>query len=330
MGAQTACTRVCRIVQDLKLFSRGDDEALAPVDAVEVLESSLQIAWNEIRHRARLTKDLRDVSLIKANASRLGQVFLNLLINAAHAIPEGKANDNEIRVSTRMKRPGWVVIEFADSGCGMPDEVQERLFTPFFTTKPVGIGTGLGLSICQRIVTDLRGKIEVESRLGGGSRFRVCLPAIEAAIARVEAKTPSLQSAPRRGKILVIDDEVLIAKAVGRILRAEHEVVILDDAREALRLIENGHYYDIILCDLIMPLMTGMEFHAQLMKLAPEQAKRVTFVTGGAFTTQSREFLERLPQSQAAVEKPFDVRTLRTLVNRRLESDLPACAATSA
>ncbi len=111
-----------------------------------------------------------------ASEQRLGQVFLNLLVNAAQAIPEGNAAGNQVRVATRLDGDR-VVVEVQDTGAGMPPQVRDRIFDPFFTTKPAGVGTGLGLTICHGIVAGLGGDIQVDSEVGVGTTFRVRLPA---------------------------------------------------------------------------------------------------------------------------------------------------------
>jgi PAS domain S-box-containing protein len=310
--ARAAADRVRVIVRDLKIFSRGDEERQGPVDVHRVLETSIRIAWNEIRHRARLARSFGDVALANANESRLGQVFLNLLVNAAQAIPEGNASANEIRVATRSDPSGSIVVEISDTGTGMSPEVLQRLFLPFFTTKPVGVGTGLGLSICHRIVTALGGDITVESAPGRGSLFRVTLPptTIEQ---RPSPMPQQVSRASKRGRVLVIDDERTITTAVARILSREHEVEALTSAKEALSRLEGGERYDVILCDLMMPHMTGMELHAKLVGLGTGQASRMVFFTGGAFTPQARAFIESV--RNARLEKPFDALNLRNVVN---------------
>jgi len=170
--------RVQQIVRDLGVFSRPADERSAPVDVRAVLEASLRLARTELVHRALLVKELGEVPLVQGNECRLGQVFLNLLVNAAQAIPDDLPSKKQIRVVTRTDADGSVVVEVADTGTGMPPEVVDRLFTPFFTTKPPGAGTGLGLSICHRIVTSMGGEIAVESEVGKGTRFIVRLPAM--------------------------------------------------------------------------------------------------------------------------------------------------------
>jgi two-component system, NtrC family, sensor kinase len=176
--ARECAIRAGRIVQDLKVFSRSpDEEPRHAVDLRQVLESSARMARTVMRRRARLVIEHRAVPPVWACEARLGQVFLNLLVNAAQAIPEGHADRHEVRLVTNVSSDeAMVAAEVRDTGSGMEPAVVRKLFTPFFTTKPVGEGTGLGLSICHRIVTGFGGTIEVESKVGEGSIFRVLLP----------------------------------------------------------------------------------------------------------------------------------------------------------
>ena len=151
-------------------------EEEARVDVHRVFETSISMAWNEIRHRARLVRDYGEPLTVEANEGRLGQVLLNLLVNAAQAIPEGSVERQEIRVVTRTSPSGQAVVEVHDTGPGIAPDARRRIFEPFYTTKAPGRGTGLGLTICHDIVTTLAGSIEVESSEGGGSLFRVLLP----------------------------------------------------------------------------------------------------------------------------------------------------------
>ncbi|MCP3102625.1 ATP-binding protein [Myxococcus sp. K15C18031901] len=167
--------RVRRIVRDLKTFSRPDDEKQGPVELAEVLDSAVKIAMGELRPRAKVVRDYGDVTWVEGNEARLAQVFLNLLINAAQALPEGRAEENEVRLVTRAGPEGWAVAEVRDTGSGIAPESLGRIFDPFYTTKPVGVGTGLGLSLCHAYVTAMGGSISVESELGKGSVFRLML-----------------------------------------------------------------------------------------------------------------------------------------------------------
>jgi C4-dicarboxylate-specific signal transduction histidine kinase len=177
--ATEAVERIRQLVQDLKVFCRGQDDVRAAVDLRNCLDFALRMAAPEIRHRARIVKDYRDVPLINANEARLGQVLLNLLVNAAQAITTHEPDRNEIRVVTRTDELGRAVVEVHDTGCGIPKDLIEQVFTPFVTTKPIGVGTGLGLWICHWIVTALNGEISVESDVGKGTSFKITLPAAD-------------------------------------------------------------------------------------------------------------------------------------------------------
>jgi PAS domain S-box-containing protein len=310
--ARQGAERVRNIVRDLRVFARGDEDLSGPVAIRRVLDSSINIAWNEIRHRARLVKDYGDTPMVEGNESRLGQVFLNLLLNAAHAIPEGETERNEIRVSTRTDPNGRAVIEVRDSGMGIPQEIRERIFDPFFTTKPASEGTGLGLWICSGILTALGGEVRVDSEIGRGSTFRVTLPPAIMETPADLVNPPAPEAVAQGGKLLVIDDEPMILGALRRSLSGEYNVTCVGDGRKALDRLRAGERYELILCDLMMPEMTGMDLFAELERLAPDQAARMVFVSGGAFTPRAREFLERV--QNARVEKPIDLSNLRLLL----------------
>ncbi|MBA3391407.1 MAG: response regulator [Deltaproteobacteria bacterium] len=312
--AQTAADRVRQIVKDLKIFARHEDSPLGAVSLTSALESTLRMAWNEIRHRARLVKSYADTPLVRGTESRLGQVFLNLIVNAAQAIPEGSADRNTITVATRTEG-NTVVVEISDTGTGMSLETQRQLFIPFFTTKPQGQGTGLGLAISHQIVTGFGGTITVDSTPGKGTTFRVALP-IAAAEHVPRGRTPTRPMTPKRARILVVDDEPMITTVLSRVLSAEHEVRATASAIEALELVRANNY-DVILCDVMMPQMTGMEFHERLLAENPDQAARIVFMTGDAFTAAARAFLDEVPNDR--LEKPFDTATLHALIRNRIK-----------
>jgi signal transduction histidine kinase len=326
--ASQGLERIRTIVHDLRTFSRPEGEQHGPVSVERVLDSAANIASSEIQHRAHLRKDYGDVPPVFANEARLGQVFLNLIINAAQAIPEGDADAQEIRLVTRRSARGGVVIEVHDTGAGIPPEMVDRIFEPFFTTKPLGEGTGLGLSICRSIVTTLGGTLEVESAPGRGSVFRVELgPQLVAATAGAPegGAAPPAPAAPpsspppasaRRGKLLFVDDEARLCSIMGELLGAEHDVTTLTSAAVAAERIAAGERFDLIFSDLMMPGMSGMDLHAELTKTAPDQAERMVFLTGGAFTPRAMAFVASTPNR--FLEKPFDPEELLALVRERL------------
>ncbi|HEX4621016.1 MAG TPA: ATP-binding protein, partial [Myxococcaceae bacterium] len=309
--AKAGAQRVRDIVRDLRTFSRVDSSRRGPVDLGKVLELSAHMASNEIRHRARLVKDWGELPAVDGNESMLEQVFLNLLVNAAHAIPEGHPDANEVRISAR--RDGEkVVVEVADTGCGIAEEIRRRIFDPFFTTKAPGVGTGLGLSIVHNTVAALQGYVTVESTVGRGSTFRVGLPASNE---RVVAASAPTGTPARRARILVIDDEAPVASAMRRALRP-HDVQVCGSGAEALDRLSRGERFDVLFCDLMMPEMSGMELYEQVVAHHPEQATRMVFVTGGAFTPAAQDFLNRV--GNARLEKPYETEQLLAEVHRLL------------
>jgi signal transduction histidine kinase len=316
--ARDGADRLRHIVRDLKLFSRSaDEEHNGPVDVQVVLESSLRMAWNEIRHRAQLVKEYGDVPPVHATEARLGQVLLNLIVNATQAIHEGDVEHNVIHITTKVDTLGArVVVAIRDTGAGIQPEHLSRIFDSFFTTKPIGVGTGLGLSICHKIVAGFGGTIEVESQVGQGTTVRVLLPL--SSVKASPEKDPLVDTrSTRRGHLLVVDDEAIITRAIARSLESEHEVVVSTSAGGALERLVAGERFDVIVCDLMMPQMTGMEFHAKVQRAIPEQAARILFMTGGAFTPDARAFLDQ--HANQRVDKPLDMKKLRTLINDRVK-----------
>ncbi len=309
--AREGAERVRTIVRDLKAFSRTSEEKGSSVDVRRTLESSTKLAWNEVRHRARLVREYGEIEPVLANEGQLGQVFLNLLINAAQALPDGQADQHEIHAKTYM-RGEKVVVEISDTGPGIPAHVLPRIFDPFFTTKPIGAGTGLGLSICHGIVTSVGGEIEVDSVIGRGSTFRVVLPA-DAEAEVICLPEPKVVRSSRRLEVLVIDDEPNVGAALCRLVGTQHQVVHEPKASGALRRLIAGERFDVILCDLMMPEITGMDFFERVSSEWPEQADHVVFCSAGAFTPRARAFLESTPNP--FLEKPFDLCALRTLLD---------------
>ncbi|UQA56560.1 PAS domain-containing hybrid sensor histidine kinase/response regulator [Polyangium aurulentum] len=305
--------RIGAIVRDMKVFSRSDTETLGPVDVPRVLETSMRMVRNALEHRARLVRAIGEVPLVMGNEARLGQVFVNLLTNAMQSLPDREPTENEVRVSARSER-GEVVVEVRDNGQGIAKEALRHIFDPFFTTKAVGEGMGLGLSICQGIVAGLGGRIEVESEVGQGTLFRVIMPAAPTSPGRSSdasgSETPSTRT---RERILVVDDEPSIGAAVRRML-PEHDVHAVTSAKEALERLSSGERYAAVLCDLIMPGMTGMDLFLELASKAPEVSRRMGFLTGGAFTPAAKSFLDGLPGR--FLDKPFDAPSLRKFVER--------------
>ncbi len=307
--------RIRTIVRQLRTFSADEEDTRETVSLRGVIESVVGMAANEIRHRAELVMELDGQICVYGNENKLGQVMLNLLINAAHAIEEGARRQNKICVRTATDGP-WSVVEVSDTGQGIAADQLPRIFDPFFTTKSVGQGTGLGLYICQRIVESHEGRIEVESTPGEGTHIRVLLPNAEHLSASQSLTGGAEVEALERGRVLVIDDEPLIGRALKRMLGNDHEVTAFVSARRALEHLEEDCGFDLILCDLMMPDVTGMDFHRRVRKQTPALAERIVFITGGAFTPKALEFLEAT--TNPCLEKPLDIDTVRDLVRQRI------------
>jgi PAS domain S-box-containing protein len=296
--------RVRGIVSDLRRLSRPSGPEWVAVDLRTALESALRLAGNEIRHRARVVRRWADAPPVLGSELRLVQVFVNLLLNAAQAIDEGRAGANEVVVSLAVEARGWVVVEISDTGRGMAPEIQSRIFEPFFTTRP-GCGVGLGLSISRSIVTELGGEISASSTPGRGSSFRVTLPlSSPPERARTPGATPA---ATRRLRVLIVDDEAAVGRTLGRLVADEHHVDTVVSLAQAIARIREaiaaGQRYDVVLCDLMMPEGTGMDLHARVMDIDPGLARRMLFMTGGVFTPAAEQFLAQ-PDIQV-IDKPI-------------------------
>jgi signal transduction histidine kinase/CheY-like chemotaxis protein len=313
--AREGSERVRLIVRELSQFSRSHDSSQGPTDLRATIDSAANIAWNEIRQSARLVKDYGACPRVQVNGPRLGQVFLNLLLNAAQAIGPGSPEEHQIRVSTWVEG-GRAIAEVRDTGPGVPPELLDRIFEPFFTTKPVGSGTGLGLAICHSIVAEARGELTVRSVRGQGAAFRVALP-----LARDETLGPKAHAGVSpppspRARILVIDDEPAVLSAVQRTLGKQHEVVVQSRAAAAVELIRRGDRFDLVLCDLMMPEMNGIEFCAALDQIERGAGEAVLLMTGGAFGPVAQQLLEQA--RDRCLEKPFEPAALQEVVRQRL------------
>jgi signal transduction histidine kinase len=309
--------RIRVIVRDLQTLARSD-EAHSELELKQVVDQAIQIAGAELRHRAPIVRRYQTVPPLHGSRTRLGQVFLNLIVNAAQAIPEGQAGQNRIEVSIRNAGQASVV-EVTDTGTGIAPEHLERIFDPFFTTKDIGAGTGLGLSISREIVAGHRGTLSCKSTPGRGTTMTVTLPHTER-IPTLPAPTPAPAPVARRARVLVIDDEPLITRVLQKGL-ARHDVVIASEARAALARIERGETFDVILCDLMMPDISGIDVHTYLSRAYPAVAARMVFMTGGAFTSSAKQFLSKVPNER--IDKPFSMASVKQLIERRLDAAPP-------
>jgi PAS domain S-box-containing protein len=316
--ARVGADRVAKIVKELRGYGRSQEEEARPVDLRSCAQWALNLTSNQLRHLARLEIELGEVPAVMGNEIRLAQIFVNLLTNAAHAI-RGAPTENEVRLRTYTDARGRATAEVVDTGIGMSPEVLGRIFEPFFTTKTHGSGTGLGLSVCRGIVESFGGEISVESTPGRGSCFRLSFP--PAKDRRELGSQPNhARSGGRRGKVLVVDDEPLFRSLIARVLQKHYEVALAASAADAITLLRERRDFDLVLCDLMMPEMSGTELYAQIQQRFPELEGAVVFMTGGAFTTESAEFVARHPTR--CIQKPFGGDALLAFVARSIAREL--------
>ncbi len=309
--AREGVARVEHITRELRRFSQSesDPSATGPVDLRAIVDSALNLAAHELRHRARLECDLRGLPPVLGGDQALRQVFLNLLINSIQAMPEGAADHNTIRVSSWTDELGNAVVEIADTGKGISPQDLGRIFEPFFTTKRSGEGLGLGLSVCREIVNGLGGRISAESAPGRGTLVRVVLP--PAPPAETCAARPRAQTASERRRILIVDDDRPVAAAVALELE-DHDVVVAGSGREAFEILRRDPAFDVILCDVMMPEISGVDLYNWLRPIEPQMLERFVFMTGGAFTARAEQFLRDIPNLR--LDKPFHPDDLRRVI----------------
>ena len=306
-----AAERIRRIVADMGTFS-GPQAPMAPVDLRETVRLAIRMTKGEVQRRARVVVQLNDVPPVLANEVKLGQVCINLLLNAARSLTTADLDANEICVTTDTDDLGRAVITVSDNGCGIEARHLTRIFDPFFTTKAVGDGSGLGLAVCHGIVAELHGVIEVNSIVGEGTTFSVAIP-----VGEHQTDTPNPGSSPgrqrTRRRILIIDDEPVLLRVIERLLGPDDEVVAFTDPGEALRALASDQAYDAVLCDIRMPGITGLQLFEQLQSSAPSLVPRFAFMSGGVAIGDDDQRMRA--SGRPLLNKPMSVADLRTMVN---------------
>ena len=309
--------RVKRIVGELRGLARDTGDESGSSDLGKVVAFAAALVKHQLHDRAALEVSVDVVPRVLGSNTRLGQVLLNLLVNAAQAIPRGARERHRVTVRVRRDGEAQVLLEVADTGEGIPPELLPHVFEPFVTTKAQGEGTGLGLSIARGIVAGLGGSMELESVVGEGTTFRVRLPVAPSlhppAGAPGEGRVPTDPSrAPIR--VLVVDDERAVRAVIAQALGDVFDVVPVGSGAEVLTLLEKGEAFDVMLCDLMMPEMTGMELHALVAKKWPALARRTAVLSGGAFSERARHFIET--SGLVCLDKPFSIGELIDAVSR--------------
>lgn len=313
-----AAERCARIVRTFLAMARQKKEVRGPVQMNKILDSALEIAGYglriaDIELEMHLDPDLPD---LLGDSDQLTLVFMNLIVNAQHALQD-RDGPKSVRISTGAdERTVWA--EFADNGPGVDGKIVKRIFEPFFTTKPQGVGTGIGLSVCHSIVSVHEGEITVASNLRGGALFRVNLPILETETL-AESHWSETRAKPKlRGNILVVEDEPEIAEMVAEMLKQDgHDVSIAHNGRAALQKIDDLKP-DLIVSDLRMPGLSGPGLHRLLSERNPSIARRMLFMTGDTLAYGLDDFFERtgLP----LLEKPLEPDVLCLEVQDRLAS----------
>ncbi len=315
--AAVGTERIRAIVESISQFSRPAESSPCPIDIVYSLESAFRMTGNEIRHRAVLRKSYQAVPTVLADPHRLCQVFVNLLINAIESFPTGGTGDNQIRVSTRKDDLNRVVVEIADNGCGIPKENLERVFDPFFTTRPAGQGTGLGLAICRSIVESFSGEITIDSDEGVGTTVAVYLtPDMSSTKVLRVSSEPPMEAAFRPVRILLVDDEPAALRSLHRQLSG-HRVQFASTGDEAVALYRTQPF-DLVFCDLMMPRYSGKDVYEAFQEMGAEHVRRLVFMTGGAFTPDAREFIAGIENT--CLKKPIEKRTLQKVIREHLDT----------
>jgi CheY-like chemotaxis protein len=271
--------RLRQLMNDLRLFSKPAENP-GPLDALGVLEAAARMAGGALS-RIRLRRAYAAIPPAVSDEGRLGRLFLCLLLAAA---PPARRS-GELRLSAR-REGARIRIELTAA----PEPPGGAA-----AAEPGGVEPGL----CLRLAAELGAELELEA---GGCRLS--LPAAE-----VEDAGP-----PGPLKILIVDDEERVGAALARLLTPEHEALALTSGREALLRLASGERFDVILCDVMMPPPAGWELYDELLRLAPEQAARVIFMTGGAFSPEARSLLARAPNPR--LEKPFDIDALWRVIRR--------------
>lgn len=277
------------------------------VDLRRALDVTVRIVRNQIAQRARVVRAYEEIATTHVNFGKVSQILLNLLTNAVRCFRTSDPDKNTITLSTRQQGDR-ILVGVADNGPGIPTELREKIFEPFFTSGCEG-GTGLGLPIARDAVRAIRGELLLQSEVGKGTSFTVCIPVLPG-----PSKRPSSRHGPpanRRASILVVDDEAVLLRSIERLLRRQFEVVTAATVEDALAVMGTRNF-DVILCDVMMPGRSGLWMHEEAARTSPGVETRFIFMTGGIFGEQERKQLELLPN--IIIEKPLDLGQLQDLL----------------
>jgi two-component system NtrC family sensor kinase len=310
---RAAAERCARIVRTFLAMARQEQPERVPVAIRDVVLAALDITGYALKTSGvEIKLDLaEDVPPVLGDADQLHQVFMNLIINAQQALQD-QSLPRKVSLTSRYDRAANAIrIHVADNGPGIPEPVRNRIFEPYFTTKPVGMGTGVGLAVCLGIVEAHGGTVTVESRDGSGTTFTIVLPA--AGLDEVgAAQSKPMKARPAQRSALVVDDESGVRETLAEILAGSgHRVVAVASGREALERMGEERF-DVILTDIRMPDLDGRALYAEIERRWPERASQVVFVSGDTLTSALRAFAAQ--SGRPVIEKPFLPSEVRRVV----------------
>jgi len=309
--------RIVDTVDDLRSFARIGERAPLRFPLQLAVDSAVRMCRNELQQRGQLTVQLPPDIEVVGDQSQLSQVFLNLLLNAAQALDQGRYDENRVEV-TLVRDELWAEVHVRDSGAGIPAGDLARVFDPFYTTKSSDRGTGLGLTISREIARRHGGSVEVQSEVGQGSCFTVRLPVASSDASRHPPCNDALPSPVderpmlRPLHLLVVDDEPALLRSLSRGLGRRHQVVTAHGGEAALRLLQDDPEIEAVICDLLMPGLTGMDVYEHAVRHHPHLRHRFVFLTGDAFTPAARTFAEA--HRGHVMLKPFDIGQLERML----------------
>ena len=313
--------RIRDIVRDLKGFARVDKSESKIVDINSILATAINMAVPEFKFRAQVeTHFANDLPPVLASSGKLHQVFLNLIVNAAHAIPEGDIQNNKIILTSRLA-DDHVQVDITDTGQGIPATILPKIFDPFFTTKSPGSGTGLGLAITHEVISNLGGEIKVTSTPMKGTTFSVFLP-IQPNLILPEQKLKEEEiKIIQKRYILVVDDELSLLKTMQRMLENYHSVKTILGGEAAIEILQQASQpFDVIICDLNMPHVSGADLFHFVAEYFPGLEHKMIFITGGVYTSMMKDFLDSI--QNPVLEKPFTPKDLLGAIDRITEKTL--------
>lgn len=312
----SAAERARAIVQNLLQLSRTNSESMTTLHLSDLIERTLVFVRADqeaagVQLSVMIEQGLPPVTV---NQVRIQQLLINLLTNALQALEE-HAGSRMIQLSVKRAANGMVALIISDNGPGIPAQIHEHVFEPFFTTKPVGEGTGLGLSIVKTIVEEHHGTISLSSSPQAGTTFTILLPVGTGGHAMIDDAQPT----QGQERILVIDDDPQVKVVVQRVLeRAGYYVHAESSAQQALTVLA-AESFDVIISDLMMPVVDGVSFYHRLLDQAPQLVQRLIFITGDATRPTIQAFLQQA--MRPILIKPFLPIELLTTVRQIIESN---------